>query len=120
MEEQFIKPGLLTPQLYRNAAETFYGTNFAADDDFPKEPTVYENLSIQFMKESKFIPAFQENNTLTVIMSNPFDFYTLDAIRLATRKNIKVLIGGESKILEAIEAFLRGRRTFHGEDHRGY
>ncbi|MGA2958644.1 MAG: type II secretion system ATPase GspE [Thermodesulfobacteriota bacterium] len=103
VEEHFIKPGLLTPQLYRNAAETFYGANFATDDDFPKEPTVYENLSIQFMKESKFIPAFQENNTLTVIMSNPFDFYTLDAIRLATRKNIKVLIGEESKILEAIE-----------------
>ena len=103
LEEHFIKPGLVTMELYRNAAEAFYGAKFATDDDFPKEPTVYENLSVQFMKESKFIPAFQENNALTVIMANPFDFYALDAIRLATQKNIKVLIGQEANILEAIE-----------------
>jgi general secretion pathway protein E len=103
LEEHFIKPGLLTLDRYRTAAEAFYGTKFATDDDFPKEPTLYENLSVQFMKESKFIPSIQENQTLTVIMADPFDFYTLDAIRLATQKKIKVFIGQESKILEAIE-----------------
>jgi general secretion pathway protein E len=103
VEENFIKPGLVTPERYKAAAEAFFRTRFAAEEDFPKEPTVYENLSVQFMKESRFIPASQENNTLTVIMSNPFDYYTLDAIRLATGKNIKVLVGQESKILEAVE-----------------
>jgi len=75
----------------------------ATEDDFPKEPTLYENLSVQFMKESKFIPGQMENNTLTVIMADPYDFYALDAIRLATKKKIQVLVGQESKILEAIE-----------------
>ncbi len=103
VEENFIKPGLVAPERYKAAAEAFFRTKFASEEDFPKEPTVYENLSVQFMKESRFIPASQENGTLTVIMSNPFDYYTLDAIRLATGKSIKVLVGHESKILEAVE-----------------
>jgi len=102
-EEHLLKPELVTRDGYKTAAEAFYGANFATDDDFPKEPAVYENLSVQFMKESRFIPSLQEDSTLTVIMVNPFDFYTLDAIRMATRKDIKVLVGQESKILEAIE-----------------
>jgi general secretion pathway protein E len=36
-------------------------------------------------------------------MSNPLDFYTLDAIRVATNHEIKVLVGQESEILQAIE-----------------
>ena len=103
LEEHFIKPGLLTTDGFRMAAETFYGVRVATEDDFPKEPTLYENLSVQFMKESKFIPGQMENNTLTVIMADPYDFYALDAIRLATKKKIQVLVGQESKILEAIE-----------------
>ena len=103
VEEHFIKPGLLTSDRFRIAAETFYGVKSATEDDFPKEPALYENLSVQFMKESKFIPGPMENNTLTVIMANPYDYYAIDAIRLATKKKIQVLFGQESKILEAIE-----------------
>jgi general secretion pathway protein E len=103
LEENFIKPGLLTPQKFRSALEEFFGVPFASEDDFPKEPMLFDQLSVQFMKEAKFIPTALENNTLTVIMSNPSDFYTLDAIRVATNHEIRVLIGQESEILQAIE-----------------
>jgi len=103
VEEHFIKPGLLTRQEFRAALEEFFGTPFAIEEDFPREPMLFDQLSVQFMKESKFIPAYLEDNTLTVIMSNPLDFYTLDAIRLATNHEVKVLIGEESEILQAIE-----------------
>ena len=103
LEEHFIKTGLLTMDLFRRAAEDFYGVKFASDDDFPKEPALYENLSVQFMKQYKFIPGRMVDNTLSVIMADPYDFYTLDGIRLATKKRIQVLVGEESKILEAIE-----------------
>ncbi len=103
VEEHLLKSGLISLDRYRAAAEAFFGTQFAMDSDFPKEPQLYENLSIQFMKESKFIPADEEDNVLKLIMANPFDFYTLDAIRLATKKELRVLIGLESKISDAIE-----------------
>ena len=55
------------------------------------------------MKESKFIPSRLTDNALTVIMSNPLDFYTVDAIRLATNYEVHVLAGRENEISEAIE-----------------
>jgi general secretion pathway protein E len=103
VEEQLTQAGLLSPEQFRSAAEEFFGTPFASQDDFPKEPVLFNHLSIQFMKESKFIPSRLSDNTLTVIMSNPLDFYTIDAIRLATNFEIRVLAGRENEILEAIE-----------------
>ena len=57
------------------------------------------------MKESKFIPARLTDKELTVIMGNPLDFYTIDAIRLATNHEIRVLAGRENEILDAIERY---------------
>jgi general secretion pathway protein E len=103
VEEQLINAGLLSPEQFRSAAEEFFGTPFASQDDFPKEPILLDHLSTQFMQESKFIPSRLTDNRLTVIMSNPLDFYTIDAIRLATHYEIHVLAGRENEVLEAIE-----------------
>ncbi len=103
VEEQLINAGLLSSEQFRSAAEEFFGVPFASQDDFPREPVLFDHLSTQFMKESKFIPSRLTDDTLTVIMSDPLDFYTIDAIRLATQLEIHVLAGRENEILEAIE-----------------
>ncbi len=103
VEEQLINAGLLTHERFRSAAEEFFGVPFASQEDFPKESVLFDHLSIQFMKESKFIPSRLTDNALTVIMSNPLDFYTVDAIRLATNYEVHVLAGRENEISEAIE-----------------
>ena len=103
VEEQLIHAGLLTREQFRFAAEEFFGVPFASREDFPKESVLFDHLSIQFMKESKFIPSRLTDNALTVIMSNPLDFYTVDAIRLATHYEVHVLAARENEISEAIE-----------------
>jgi len=105
IEEHLIHSGLLTEEKFRSALEEFFGVPFASKDDFPREPVLVNTLSIQFMKESKFIPARLIDKELTVIMSNPVDFYTIDAIRLAAQRDIRVLLGREADILEALERF---------------
>ena len=102
-EEHLFKTELITRDEFRKAAEEFFETPSALPDDFPKEPMLFDHLSVQFMKESKFIPATLENNILTVIMNNPGDFYARDAIRLATNHEVQVLLGNEDDILNAIE-----------------
>jgi len=103
IEERLISSGLLTEEKFRSAIEEFFGVPFATKEDFPQEPVLINTLSIQFMKESKFIPARLVDKELTVILSNPLDFYTIDAIRLATHCDIRVLAGQQTEILEAIE-----------------
>ena len=103
LEEHLINSGLLTEEKFRSSLEEFFEVPFAARDDFPNEPVLVNNLSFQFMKEAKFIPARLTDKELTVIMDDPLDFYTLDAIRFATNLEIRTLIGKKNEILEALE-----------------
>src|SRR4030043_2024180 len=103
IEELLLTSGLVTESKFQSCLKEFYGVPIAAQDDFPKEPVLINQLSVQFLKESKFIPARLFNNELTVIMSNPLDFYTIDAIRLATGYGIRILYGKEENISWAIE-----------------
>ena len=117
IEEQLINAGLLSPEQFRSVAEEFFGAPFASQDDFPKEPLLFDHLSIQFMKESKFIPSRLTDNTLTIIMSNPLDFYTIDAIRLATQLRGSCACGAGERNLRGHRAVLRGGGDVDGEDH---
>jgi type IV pilus assembly protein PilB len=99
VEEHLVSSGLLTEAELRSHLEGFFGVPFASKDDFPQEPLLINNLSVQFMKESKFIPARLIGKELMVIMSNPLDFYTLDAVRLATNYEIRPLAAKESEVL---------------------
>lgn len=103
LEEHLISSGLFTEVGLRSHLEGFFGVPFATKDDFPQEPLLINNLSVQFMKESKFIPTRLVGKELTVIMSNPLDFYTLDAIRLATNCEVRPLAGKAPEVLWAIE-----------------
>lgn len=71
--------------------------------DYPKEPIVLDNLSVKFMKQSKFVPLKIERNALWIAMSNPEDFYTVDALRAAYGFDIGICSGKEEDIFEAIE-----------------
>jgi general secretion pathway protein E len=102
-EDLLVPSGLLTEESLRSYIEQFYGVPIATPRDMPQEPLLINNLSIQFMKESKFIPSQIEDNRLTVIMSDPMDFYTINAIGIATGREIRVLYGKEETILGAIE-----------------
>ncbi|MCX8119128.1 MAG: type II secretion system ATPase GspE [Desulfobacterota bacterium] len=103
LEDHLIHSGLLTLSEYRRASEEFYGIPLASPDDYPREPVLVNHLPYPFMKESKVLPARLEQGELTVILSNPFDYYTIDAIRLATGYRIRVLVGREAEILEALD-----------------
>ena len=105
IEGLLVTSGLMTEEGLKSFVERFYGVPIATLQDFPQEPLLINNLSIQFMKEAKLIPSLLTDNELTVIMANPLDFYTLDAIRLATGHEIRVLYGREEGILSAIEQY---------------
>ena len=71
--------------------------------EYPKEPVVVENLSEKMMREAKFVPLEMGKSFLRIAMADPEDFYTTDALRLASGLNIDVCQGKEDDILDAIE-----------------
>jgi general secretion pathway protein E len=68
-----------------------------------REPIVIENLSEKFLKQAKVIPLGITDSMLSVAISDPFDFYTLDAISLATGYKLEISLAREEEIVDAIE-----------------
>ncbi|MBW2370681.1 MAG: Flp pilus assembly complex ATPase component TadA, partial [Deltaproteobacteria bacterium] len=71
--------------------------------DYPKEPVVLDNLSVKFMKQSRFIPLELTEDTLRIAMADPEDFYTVDALKLAYGLEVEICRGREDDILGTIE-----------------
>lgn len=72
-------------------------------NQYPKEPVVLENLSIKFMKQSLFIPLSLQDNSLHIAMSDPSDYYTIDALKMAYGYRLEISKGKPDDILETIE-----------------
>ena len=71
--------------------------------DYPEKPVMVDNLSVQFMQQSKFIPLSLEGNILRIAMADPADFYTIDTLKLACNMDVAACQGREEDILAAVE-----------------
>jgi general secretion pathway protein E len=71
--------------------------------DYPTEPVVIDNLSVSYMKQSRFVPLKLDEDALWIAIADPDDFYTIDALRLAYGLDIKVHKGKETDIFETID-----------------
>lgn len=78
--------------------------------EFPQEnlPVPELEISTAFLKEKTVFPIKLEGHILTLSVFNPFDFNTLEDLKLTLGKTIKAVLSSEEDIQEAIE-------TFYGE-----
>jgi len=69
------------------------------------DKSLLENISEEFLEKNEALPAFREDDTITVIMSNPLDE---DAIRIMSqffKCRIEPAIAPSSEILKAIRGY---------------
>jgi general secretion pathway protein E len=70
--------------------------------EFTHQTVMLESLSEKFMRHYRFVPLTLENNVLTIAVSDPYDIYTCDAVRMATNCEVKVKLAREEEILDAV------------------
>jgi len=70
--------------------------------EFTHQTVMLESLSEKFMRHYRFVPLTLENNVLTIAVSDPYDIYTCDAVRMATNCDVKVNLAREEEILDAV------------------
>lgn len=74
--------------------------------EYSDTPPLQINFSPKFMQFHKFFPLELNGNELSVVMADPLDVSTVDAIRLASGcKTIKIYLGKESEIVAAFERY---------------
>lgn len=74
-------------------------------DDLPKVPIVLEGISSRFIRENRVIPLEIKNSILKVLMANPEDKVTIDALRVATSADIIVYTSDTEVLDEYISRF---------------
>lgn len=74
-------------------------------EDLPKVPFVLDGISSRFIREYKVIPLELKNNALKVIMANPDDKETIDALKVATSADIIVCTADSKVVDEYISRF---------------
>jgi len=72
---------------------------YLKSEDLPKVPLVLDGISSRFIHENRIIPIEFRNNILKIVMANPEDSATLDALRVATSSDVLVY-AGDSKMVE--------------------
>lgn len=72
-------------------------------NDYPKEMIELENLSINFMKQSVFVPLSLENDILSIAMADPSDHFTVNALKVAYGYSIEIFRGEPGDIADIIE-----------------
>lgn len=63
---------------------------FISSEDLPKVPFVLNGISSRFIRENMVVPLELKNNTLKVVMANPNDRETIDALGVATSSDVLV------------------------------
>jgi len=78
---------------------------FIAGDELPKVPFFINGVSSRFIRENMIIPLELKDNVLKVVMANPEDRQTIDALRVATSADVQVYTTDPKVLNEYISRF---------------
>jgi len=95
--------GLVSERDHAEACAEVLGLPLTAVKDLPDLPPEGVELSLKFMKQFAAVPVAERGEQVDVLMADPHDPYTLDAIRLATQRVVRPLVGLRSEIGDLIE-----------------
>ncbi len=79
--------------------------HYLKPEDLPKVPIVLEGISSRFIRENRVIPLELKNSILKVLMANPEDKATIDALRVATSADIMVYVSDTAVLDEYMSRF---------------
>jgi general secretion pathway protein E len=82
--------------------------------EYPTVPVLENVLTHRFMKQCKFVPVALDGNVLTLAMTDPMDYSTLDSVRQATGFQVRALLGSEGEIMDVLERLYGAAATTLG------
>ncbi len=84
LERLLLDLGFISEEDLLPLLSAYLGVETIHRRDFPTAPLPLGSLNLKFLKHAKVLPLAQTNGTLTVAMSDPADYYTIQGLELAT------------------------------------
>ena len=115
LDTLLVKLGLVSERDLAEALAAHLNLPLVRPGDYPEMPATNGGISPRFLKDSRVIPLFEDEQGLTVAMSNPTDDYVLAALRLATGKIIVPRVGIPTELEVAFERLYGSGRSAMGQ-----
>jgi len=106
--------GLVSERDHAETAAAVLGLPLVSVKDAPELPPEVAALSPKFMKQFHVVPVAERDQVLDVLVADPQDLYALDAVRLATGRDVRPSIALRSEIDDLIERWFGQGRSAMG------
>ena len=102
LAQRLVDLGLISETVLLETLSEHLEIPFVSLKEFSQQTVMLDNLSEKFMRQYKFIPLSLEDNTLTIAISNPYDLYACDAVKMVTNYEVRINLAREEEILDAV------------------
>ena len=102
LAQRLVDLGLISETVLLETLSEHLEIPFVSLKEFSQQTVMLDNLSEKFMRQYKFIPLSLEDNILTIAISNPYDLYACDAVKMVTNYEVRINLAREEEILDAV------------------
>ena len=95
--------GLVSERDHAETIATVLDLPLVSAKDAPELPPEGIALTIKFMKQFHVCPIAETERSVDVLMADPHDAYLLDAVRLATQREVRPIVALRSEIDDLVE-----------------
>ncbi|WP_215220396.1 type II secretion system ATPase GspE [Novilysobacter luteus] len=106
--------GLVSERDHAETVAAVLGLALVGPKDLPELPPEGVPLAVRFMKQFAVCPVAESDAAVDVLAADPHDPYVLDAVRLATGREVRAHVALRSEIDELVERWFGQGRSAMG------
>ncbi|MBN8726624.1 MAG: type II secretion system ATPase GspE [Xanthomonadales bacterium] len=106
--------GLVSEREMAEAVSELLALPLLSSREFPESPPANVQTSVRFLKHHHVCPIAEGEEDVTLLVADPADSFPVDALRLATAREVKLAIGLRSEIDDLIERYYGSGRSAMG------
>ena len=106
--------GLVSEREMAEAVSELLALPLLSAKEFPEAPPANVQTSVRFLKHHHVCPIAEGEEDVTLLVADPADSFPVDALRLATSRDVKLVIGLRSEIDDLIERYYGSGRSAMG------
>ncbi len=111
-----VRLGMLTEQEVAFVLSRHLNVRMALSKDYPSIPVESPGISTNYMRSAEIVPVQADAVNMIVAMSNPQDGFAIQALEMASGKQIEPLLGLPSEIRTNIERLYGNEASKEGSD----
>jgi general secretion pathway protein E len=115
LDSVLIQLGLIGERGLAESYAALLGLRIAGTDRYPEEPVLPERLKPKFLRKARAVPIRSDGDTVSIVVADPLDSFTLQAIASATGRQVAIEIGVPIELDAALDRLYPESGTGQGD-----